>query len=491
MNYHRAIPLAAGAFLVALFAFFAAQLSPGMRAEGTDWAMYVMHARNIVKGLPYTHTGYVFQPESTTEVGANSYPSGYPLLLAPFYAACGLNIQLFKLLNVAFLVLSLWPVYCYARRDLPQVHSLLLIVALGLSALFFAIFDTIGSDALYQLVSFLVLLLLLRISDRQLQEAGPWKWGLLAGMGAAAAYLVRPFGLALFLAAAGSEWMRRRRITRFLAAMACAFFPLVLANNLFLHRDASYARQFTCSIPLVLSHAAAYVGFLSYVFANPVSHSFRYVLWAASLVLAIAAISQRVRSAPAVVELYALIILAVVGFYWVPSPRYLLGVMPVYMVLVLRGFRMLVARFPALPWRPLQAGAAILLLLAPAANALLVRADPKDTLVTSPDYEALCATIRRQTAAASLVVFWNPRVLAFSTGRQASGWPAAPPPERTVSYLGRVRPDYIVTDKNRPDDRRFLIPLVAAAPLRFVTVYENRQFVLTSVVDGPKRKAPE
>ena len=124
MKTRLALPVLAAVFVVFLYTFLAAELSPGMHSEGTDWAMYVMHARNIVKGLPYTQTGYVFQPESTTEVGANSYPSGYPLLLAPFYAVFGLNIGLFKLLNVAFLVLSLWPVYLYARRTLPPVYSL-------------------------------------------------------------------------------------------------------------------------------------------------------------------------------------------------------------------------------------------------------------------------------------------------------------------------------------------------------------------------------
>ena len=124
MKTRLAIPVLAIAFAVFLYAFMAAELSPGVHSEGTDWAMYVMHARNIVKGLPYAQTGYVFQPGSTTETGANSYPSGYPLLVAPFYAVFGLNIKLFKLLNVAFLVLSLWPVYWYARRTLLPAYSL-------------------------------------------------------------------------------------------------------------------------------------------------------------------------------------------------------------------------------------------------------------------------------------------------------------------------------------------------------------------------------
>lgn len=491
MNTRLAIPAAAAAFLAVVYAFLAAELSPGMHAEGTDWAMYVMHARNIVNGLPYAQTGYVFQPESTTEVGATSYPSGFPLLLAPFYAVFGLNITLFKLLNVAFLVLSLWPVYLYARRSLPPASSLLLIVALGFSTLFLANFDAIGSDAPYQLVSFLVLLLLLRIYDRRLNETSPWKWGLLAGFSIAGAYLIRPFGLAFLLAAAGTELLRKRRITTFLVAIAAAFLPLMLLNNLLLHRDTSYAHQFTLSIPLIAGHAVAYAGFFSYVFANPLSHYFRYLLWAATLLPALAAVAKRVRAGWAVTELYLLAILAVDSVYWAASPRYLLCLMPIYMVYMFEGFRMFVTRVPQRFVRPLQVAAAALLLFAPAANAVLIRPDPNDTLVTAPEYEALCAAARRQTVPDALVIFWNPRVFALSTGRHSSGWPAEGPPERMIQYLRRVLPDYIVADKSRPDDRRFLIPVLRATPLQLATVYENDQFILTRVLKDREGKGPE
>jgi len=491
MKTRLAIPALAAAFVVFLYAFLAAQLSPGMHSEGTDWAMYVTHARNIVKGLPYAQTGYVFQPESTTEAGANSYPSGYPLLLAPLYAVFGLNIRLFKLVNVAFLVLSLWPVYWYARRTLPPLYSLLLIVSLGFSTLFLGIFDMIGSDAPYQLVSFRVLLLLLHIYDRRLNETNSWKWGLLAGFSIAGAYFIRPFGLAFLLAAAGTELLRKRRLTAFLVAIITALAPLVLLNNLLLYRDSSYAHQFTWSIPLIARHAVAHAGYLSYVFANPLSQHFRYLLWAATLLLALFAFWKRVRDGLGIAELYLLAILAAIGVYWSPSPRYLLCVMPVYMVYMFEGFRTLVARAPRRFVRPLEVAAAALLLFAPAANAVLLRPDANDTLVTAPNYEELCAVVRRQTAPDALVIFWNPRVFALSTERHSSGWPAEGPPERMIQYLRRVLPDYIVADKSRPDDRRYLIPLLAAAPLRLTTVYENGQFSLIRMLedhDGKKQQ---
>jgi len=58
-----------------------------------------------------------------------------------------------------------------------------------------------------------------------------------------------------------------------------------------------------------------------------------------------------------------------------------------------------------------------------------------------------------------------------------------------IQYLRRVLPDYIVADKSRPDDRRFLIPILAAAPLPLATVHENGQFVLVRVLGDRNEKA--
>lgn len=476
------IPAIAAVFLIVLYGFFSAELTPGVSSDGTDWAMYLMHTRNIVSRLPYTQTPYVFQPESTTEVGANSYPSGYPLILAPVYAAAGLNLRIFKLMNAGFLVLSLWPAFLYSRRTLSAGYSLLLIVVFGLSRFFFTAFDAIGSDAPYELVSLLVLLLLLRIFDKRLNETRPLIWGVAAGLAIAVAYLIRPFGLALLLAALAVEVWQERRVTLFMGALVIAFLPPLLLNNLLLHHDSSYASQFTFGIKQVAGHAAALAGFFSYVFANPLSHVVRYALWALTAIPVVLAFSKRVRGGPGLSEFYVSIVLAVSCVYWSPNPRYLMPIMPIFLVYMFEGFRSLAERVPARFALPMKVAFAAVLLFAPTANAVLARPDPKDTLVTAPDYEALCAAVRAQTDAKSLVIFWNPRVFALSTGRFASGWPAEGPPQEMIRYLRRVGPNYIVVDRKRPEDRQFLLPVIAATPTRMTTVYQNGQFSLVRVV---------
>lgn len=489
MSTKLVVPCIAAVFLVFLSLVFDSELTPGMHSDGTDWAMYVMHTRNIVQGRPYTETGYVFQPESTTEVGANAYPSGYPLLIAPLYAAGAANIKVLKLLNVAFLVLSLWPAYLFARKTLTPVSSLVLILSLGFSWLFVGNFDTLGSDAPYELVSLLVLLLLLRIYDRRLNETNSWTWGLWAGLSMAGAYLIRPVGLAFLLAVGGIELLRKRRITKFLIAAAAAFVPLMLLNNLLFHSDGGYAHQFTFSVPTVARHALDYGGFFSYVFANPVSNRYRYVLWALSLVPVAFGIWNRLRRGVSVTEMYVLTLLAVDSVYWTTNARYLLPIMPIYLVYLFEGFQAIAKHFPQRLTLPLKAAAAALLLSAPIANAFLVRPKPNDTLVTAPKYEELCKVVRLQTASNSLLIFWNPRVLVLSTSRLASGWPEGKP-EEVIHYLRRVHPNYVIADKSRAEDQRFLLPVLSDS-LRTATIYENDQFRLVQLLESSNAKGTE
>jgi len=441
----------------------------------------VMHARNIATGRPYTQTGYVFQPESTTEVGANAYPSGLPLILAPVYGVEGLNLRLFKLLNALFLVLSLWPAYLFARQTLSRVASLILIVALGFSWFFLTNFDSIGSDAPYQLVSLWVLLFLLRIYQQRRDETNPWMSGVWAGLSIAAAYLIRPVGIAFLLSLAGVEILRKRRPSPFLIAAAASFVPLLFLNNFLFHTDGGYTHQFTLSPSTIAHHVFDYARYFSYVFANPVSNKYRYILWIVTLIPVLFGLLKRVRGAWGITELYVLTLLAVDCVYWGTTARYLLPIMPIYLVYMIEGFEAIVARVPPRLVLPLKAAAATLFLLAPAANAFLMHPDSKDTLVTATPYEELCAAIRRQTDPHALVIFWNPRVLALSTSRQASGWPAEGDSAEMIHYLQRVHPNFIVADKKRLDDQRFLLPVLAASPLQLNTVYENDRFRLVQL----------
>ena len=201
-------------------------------------------------------------------------------------------------------------------------------------------------------------------------------------------------------------------------AATIAFVPVLLLNNLLFHTDGGYTHQFTLSPSLIVHHALEYAGFFSYVFANPVSKLFRYGLWALSLIPVLFGIFGRIRRGLGVTELYILVLLAVDSVYWATTARYLLPIMPIYMVYMFEGFQAIAEKCPQRVVLPLEAAACqLLLLFAPCANAFLMRAEPADTLIASASYESLCDAVRNQTPAKALFLFWNPRVFALSTSR--------------------------------------------------------------------------
>jgi hypothetical protein len=491
MNEKFVMPGLAAVFILFVTFFYVSKTTPGMLTEATDWAMYVTHAHNIVKGRPYTETKYVFQPESTTEVGSNAYPSGLPLLLAPIYAVEGLNIKHYKYLNCLFLALSLWPAYMLARQTLSGIASLLLIIVLGFSWIYLASFDLIGSDAPYAFISLWVLILLLRIYRLGLDETNPWTWGLWSGLTIAVAYIFRPIGLSFLLAVGGFELLRKRKISAFLLAVATAFVPLMLLNNMLFHADGGYTHQISSSVSMVAHHALEYLSYTSYLFLNPVSKLYRFFIWGFTFILLLVGLARRVRGGTwGITELYVLVMMTVNCVYWSTTARYLLPVLAIYLIYVFEGFEFAAERIPARLVKPLSVLAAVLILFVPAANAVHFRSDPTDTLVTSPPFDQLCAAVRSQTDSNALIVFWTPRVLVLSTDRFSSGWPVGPPDE-IYRYLNRVRPGYIITDNQRPDDRQFLIPALAGSPSLVSPIFENGRFRLLRYVSPSLGRAAE
>jgi hypothetical protein len=476
------------AILTGLFLFYLTLITGGVSAGSTDWAMYVMHARNLLRGAPYGATLYVYQPEAAM-YGAASYPSGYSLLLAPVYAAFGLNFRAFKIVTDLVLALSLLPIYWYTRRHLGAPAGWLFTIVLGLSFPFTALQDQLGSDGLYLLLSFSAMVTLLGIYDKRKDERSPWLWGSLAGLLAAAAAITRPVGFALVVAVVAREVLRHKRLTRFAVAYVAAFLTVIVLNNLLAYKDVSYAEQFVLSIPKTAGHLFTYVKLSSYLFVNPSSNGLRYVLWAGATLLAAAGILTTLRAIDPLPLLYSAAMLGVLGLYWVPNARYLAPVLPIYLLYVAFGLKWLAGRLPRRVARAAQAAGVAVLLVAPTINAVAIRHQP-DTLITEPSFQSLSEYMRLHTGERELTVFWNARVLALASDRPVSSYPRVlrdnsdVTAEAVLRYLDRVRPSYVVLDDGFPADERRLAEAIALAPARFPTIYYNERFRLMRYVTG-------
>lgn len=84
---------------------------------GGDFAQYIAHTKNIVEGMSYSQTNYVFNEENPF-VGPPSYPPGTSFLLVPSYYLFGLDFLALKAtllfsFTVAMLLLYLYLVKFY------------------------------------------------------------------------------------------------------------------------------------------------------------------------------------------------------------------------------------------------------------------------------------------------------------------------------------------------------------------------------------------
>jgi hypothetical protein len=461
---------------------YLALATPGVDPISTDWAMYVMHARNIATGHAYPDTFYIYQPE-TAMYGAATYPSGYSLLLAPIYAVFGLNILAFKIVTGLALSFSLWPIYLFNRRYLSLVQSLLLTTAFGFSAAYLTLQDKLGSDAFYQLISFAALVFVIRTFDFGEDVSSPWRAGAVTGLLLGAVEITRPVGLSLALAVLVYDALNRRRPTRFAFALLAVFIPVLALNSLLAHKDSSYAEQFVFSIGHAAHAIVAYIEGLSDVFANPFSHKLRYALWMVFTPLAIFGFAANLRKVNPVPALYTALMLAVLALYWQPNMRYLAPLYPVYLLFAALGWNRLMLATPTQWKRPAQAVAVAGLLVAPLLSVAAIRPNP-DTLYTDPDFLQLAGYVRAYAAPHDLVVFWNARVLGLAADRPSSPYPSASPiyrdssPEKVLRYLDRVHPAYVVLDGGFPQDERYLAQAIAMAPARFSTVFQDGRFRL-------------
>lgn len=79
---------------------------------GDDFAQYIHQAENIIKGIPQSQTGYVFN--HSNYIGPQAYPVGFPLLLAPVYAIAGNSMWAFTtFISLLYIVLGLLMVIFY------------------------------------------------------------------------------------------------------------------------------------------------------------------------------------------------------------------------------------------------------------------------------------------------------------------------------------------------------------------------------------------
>ena len=469
------------ATLVGIFIVHVITLRPG-QPWWDDFALYVLHARNLIEGLPYGETGYLYNPLNPFHSPA-AYPPGLPLLISPVYALFGLDLYAIRIVLLALFVLSLYVFYNLIRPRHGDRLALLAMVLLGLQPFLLWFKNLLLPDLSFLLFALMGLYLVERMADARHDVRSQVLMGVAAGLVMFYAASLRSAGVgllgAVILAAAASG--RYRRVG---SLVACSVMVLLLLiQSAWMPDEPGYVAQLAGSVSdrsvtSLLAIRARHVREL-FVATEPLWLSswqpLTLVLMFSTAILAIVGFLSRVRSISSL-ETFVIAYLGILFIWPFVQTRYLIPLLPLIIHYSILGMAVAAARY-ARPARWLG-----LVLVATAAIVYfenLIHIDRSAYAEGPATSEAaeLFAFFRQCTAPDARVTFARPRALALYTRRAAM----APPNrlEDIVEFVARDRMDYVASFRGG-----LLDELAAVKPDEFQASFRNAAFVVYRVSLG-------
>jgi hypothetical protein len=446
---------------------------------GGDFSVYVQEARNLAEHRAFDESSYVPTVESM-----RSQPAVYPplpaLILAPIYAADGLNYKAFK----TALTISLWlsaPFYYVLgrRRGLPPEVAALTCLVFGLSPLVMTIKQTIGSDSVFLFFSGMTLLVIDEIYRRGWDE----RYALMAGAVTACllmlCYLTRATGLALMIGFTGYELWRARRLRRFgVVAIVLTGIAVVIYTKFVFHVDRQYGSQFVFQPGVYAANALEYLR-APVAFWEAAPRLVRYPLSAMAVVLGGIGF-LRALSKATIAEFYFVTWVAVLIPYWVNNIRYMLPLLPLVLIYAAEGLLFVTHSLlrPGLPRKAVLVTCGVAVLCASAVNMRVIETGPIREGIEKPSFAEVCSFLRRQTPANALILSWNPRVFAFYTRRPSALYPQAAPLASFDREIAGAGPVFLVF-YNHELDRTKLTPYLHQ--FRPPSLFKNQDFQVFAI----------
>jgi hypothetical protein len=415
---------------------------------GGDFAMYVGHARNLVEAVPYNDTGYLYN-RAAPVVGPPTYPPGLPAILAPLYAAFGLELEPMKWLMVACFMVFLVVLALTFRRELPFEQLLALVAIVGLNHFFLTETSIITSDLPFMATVYLTFLLV-----KEAYVAGRSRWAqylLLSATGLTiyASYATRSPGLLLAPSLVLHDLFVSRRLTLKVVLAVGLFAALAGMQSWLLHSDRHYLDQFGPGVLVLLENAFNYGVRWTVFWHNGYVEFLSVALFLLMAGLMLLGFVDNTRRQTGICEIFFVFYLGVI-LVW-PSyqaERYLYPIFPLTVFYAFRGLNH--------PWilsrRRLHQGLIGALLVAVPltyiARYTSLDFGPQSEGVAKAESVELFDFIRTTTPKESVVVFIKPRVMALYTRRPSSVYHRPEDDSELWSYFVHIGADYLVVVEN-------------------------------------------
>ena len=199
------VPILTSAALALTLGAMAAAMFASHRAGhwwGDDWALYIRQAEGLLHGDPgrvIDENRFTVEMSRGAAFSPPLYPWGFPIILAPFIAVVGPDVDRLAVVPVLCSMVFAVCWFDLAKRRLGALPALVGVVAVTLTPLLVGWTELIQSEWPFLATTAVVLVGLDRLAERgALTDTSAALWpALLVGFGAAAAFSVRREGLAV------------------------------------------------------------------------------------------------------------------------------------------------------------------------------------------------------------------------------------------------------------------------------------------------------
>ncbi len=398
---------------------------------GGDAAAYIMQAASLTQGRPgdFVEINRYTVEHSSYPMGPVVYPWGFPFLLAPIYAAFGLNLAALKCAGVICFVLLIPVIWVGFRSAHAPAWRVGLICLFAVNPNLLAFLNQILSDIPFLLFSTLSVILIGRLVVERRGLISPAGDAVLLGACMAAAFFIRINGVLLPVALLSTQLFAQRRGRWRINVLPYAVFLGLFAvwRALLPAGEASYLTYLHALSPsMIYEHLIYYARLGADFFAGVPFHHFVYYI---ALALALVGAYRRRRS-----DFHAVVyILLTLGLYilW-PSTqglRFLFPVLPFALSFMLTGMEALAAHAPGR--RSATAGRlAVHVFVAFILCSFCIQIDIDISTNLQAHRRAplgpatqtsrnMFAYVRANAPEQSTVAFFRPRIMTMMTGRKS------------------------------------------------------------------------
>ncbi len=458
---------------------------------GGDFAMYVLHARNLVEGVPFAETGYIYN--GTVEfpgIGPRTYPPGCPVMLAPVYWCYGLDLAAMKWMMVgSFLVFLAVLALCF-RRQLTPTELIALVALVGFNHFFVDLTGVINSDIPFLALVYLVILLVETAYADNSSARRKMICLLASGLVMYLAFATRTIGVLLAPTLLLRDWLHSRRVSRDAVLALGIFGGLLLLQSMTLHSGGSYADHLRIGFGVLPGNAVDYLTRMAAFWRNGYFQSPAGAIFLGVTGLAVLGYVDTVRRKITFPEVFFAIYTAFI-FLWpcYQGERFLLPVIPLWVFYALRGLsHPWIARRERLA-KGLFAAIVLAAVVSYAAHYSSIDYGPMKEGIEKTESVELFKFIDQTADRDDVVVFVKPRVIALYGSCRGAAYPQTSD-DRVWEYLDRIEAKYVIVVENddaflrsaEPDYLAFLREFVGRNSERFERLFANDDFSVYRII---------